>query len=128
MGQPSVGYLEEADTDVSSYNESVSEPCSDVCVNDQKKLWKDGIVPYEFDNNVSMELKTIVKYAMKAISKVSSIRFVIKTDQLDYVKIVDKDGYWSYVGKQGGKQVTTIFIYNSDSLSMIYFSYFILQS
>lgn len=42
----------------------------------------------------------------------SPIKFVERTNQIDYVKIVNKGGYWSYVGKQGGEQVITIFAYN----------------
>ncbi|PKC17079.1 hypothetical protein RhiirA5_369319 [Rhizophagus irregularis] len=34
----------------------------------------------------------------------SPIKFVERTNQIDYVKIVNKGGYWSYVGKQGGEQ------------------------
>ncbi|GBB94120.1 hypothetical protein RclHR1_26530002 [Rhizophagus clarus] len=84
------------------------EPCFDLCTNDSKKLWRKGIVPYEFNKGVSKNLVRSVKKAMKKISIVSTIRFVKKTDQLDYIEIVNKRGYWSYVGKRGGKQELSV--------------------
>ncbi|GBC03451.1 hypothetical protein RclHR1_05130003 [Rhizophagus clarus] len=77
------------------------EPCSDNCTNDSRKLWGKGIVSYCFDNGVSKNLIHSVKSAMKEISEASSIRFVKRTDQFDYVKIVDKGSYWSYVVTNG---------------------------
>ncbi|GES82165.1 peptidase family M12A-domain-containing protein [Rhizophagus clarus] len=84
------------------------EPCSDVCVNDSKKLWKNGIIPYEFDYKVSEDLIRYVKSAMKEIAKIGSIKFVKRTNQLDYIKIVNGGAYWSYVGKQGGEQELSV--------------------
>lgn len=36
---------------------------SDVCTNDEEKLWEYGIVPYVFKDNVSEELKDFVEEA-----------------------------------------------------------------
>jgi hypothetical protein len=84
---------------------------SDVCTKDEKKLWDNGTVPYKFDRNISVELQKIVKEAMKRITEVSSIVFEERKDQKDYIKIVDEDKFWSWVGKKGGRQV--IIIYNT---------------
>lgn len=100
------------------------KPCSDVCVNDPTKLWEKGIVPYKFDNMVSSELIHFVNKAMEEITKVSSIKFVERTNQIDYVKIVNKGGYWSYVGKHGGEQVITIFAYNINSYHLFFILYY----
>ncbi|RGB37445.1 hypothetical protein C1646_48968 [Rhizophagus diaphanus] len=81
------------------------KPCSDVCINDPTKLWEEGIVPYKFDNMVSSQF---VNKAMEEITMFSPIKFVERTN---HVKIVNKGGYWSYAGKQGGEQVITIFNY-----------------
>ncbi|EXX51429.1 hypothetical protein RirG_261780 [Rhizophagus irregularis DAOM 197198w] len=43
-----------------------------------------------FDNNVALGIQNIVSNAMNMISDVSSVKFVKRTDQSDYVKIVDK--------------------------------------
>lgn len=71
---------------------------SDVCIRDSSKLWPKGIIPYEFNYQVTNNLQQNVEIAMKEISKVSSIRFVRRTNQLDFIAIVDKGGYWSFVG------------------------------
>ncbi|CAB4383441.1 unnamed protein product [Rhizophagus irregularis] len=109
----SVDYLGQTakwtDTDViSCYKENTRKPCADVCIKKRTNLWPNGIVPYEFDNNVSLGLQNIVSNAMNMISDVSSVKFVKRTDQSDYVKIVDKGGYWSFVGRQGKDQELSV--------------------
>ncbi|UZO11745.1 uncharacterized protein OCT59_003303 [Rhizophagus irregularis] len=74
---------------------------SDVYIRDPHMLWQNGIIPYEFNNKVINNLRQYVEIAMKEISKVSSIRFVKRTDQLHFIEIVDK-------GKQGGKQELSV--------------------
>ncbi|PKK69819.1 hypothetical protein RhiirC2_850413 [Rhizophagus irregularis] len=86
----------------------MSGPYSDVCTNDLKKLWENGIVPYVFDDNVSFKLKKSVWKAMRRISSAGPIKFVKRKNQKDYIKIVEKGGYWSYVGKQGGEQELSV--------------------
>ncbi|CAB4383920.1 unnamed protein product [Rhizophagus irregularis] len=81
---------------------------SDVYIRDPHMLWQNGIIPYEFNNKVIDNLRQYVEIAMKEISKVSSIRFVKRTDQLHFIEIVDKGDYWSSVGKQGGKQELSV--------------------
>ncbi|RGB43810.1 hypothetical protein C1646_680032 [Rhizophagus diaphanus] len=71
---------------------------SDVCIRDLNMLWQNGIIPYEFNNKVINNLRQYVEITMKEISKVSSIRFVKRTDQLHFIEIVDKGEYWSSVG------------------------------
>ncbi|CAB5208265.1 unnamed protein product [Rhizophagus irregularis] len=117
MEQPSVTYqsvdylgqTHERTTDViSSFKENILEPYSDACVKKRTNLWPNGKLPYEFDNNVSSKLELIVLYAMKMISDVSSVKFVKRTDQSDYVRIVNKGGYWSFVGRQGKDQELSV--------------------
>ncbi|RGB35356.1 hypothetical protein C1646_759439 [Rhizophagus diaphanus] len=67
---------------------------SDVCTNDGKKLWEYRIVSYIFKHD---ELKKFVMEAMKRITRISVIKFVKRTNQRDYIKIIDKRKL-SYVG------------------------------
>ncbi|PKC56091.1 zincin [Rhizophagus irregularis] len=90
------------------FKENILEPYSDACVKKRTNLWPNGKLPYEFDNNVSSKLELIVLYAMKMISDVSSVKFVKRTDQSDYVRIVNKGGYWSFVGRQGKDQELSV--------------------
>lgn len=86
----------------------LSKLYSDVCVNDIAKLWIKGIVRYKFRGDVPRKLVDIVKMAMKIIEEVSSIKFVERTNQIDYVEIIDGGRYYSsFVGRKGGRQVIT---------------------
>ncbi|RGB23654.1 peptidase family M12A-domain-containing protein [Rhizophagus diaphanus] len=78
---------------------------SGVCTNDGKKLWKYGIVPYVFNDNVSDELRSFVEKAMRMIEGVSFVKFEKKkTHQIDFLKIIEKGKFASYVGKKGDEQ------------------------
>lgn len=41
---------------------------------------------------------------LKTIEAVTCIRFVKRTNEKDFIDIIDGDGCWSYVGKVGGRQ------------------------
>ncbi|CAB4400903.1 unnamed protein product [Rhizophagus irregularis] len=58
-----------------------------------------------FANLQSPQLKRKCQWK---ITMFSPIKFVERTNQIDYVKIVNKGGYWSYVGKQGGEQELSV--------------------
>ncbi|PKC11513.1 zincin [Rhizophagus irregularis] len=60
--------------------------------------WENGIVPYEFDRNLSTKLRDSVKSAMENIESKSSVKFVRRTNQRDYIKITDCKDYFSFVG------------------------------
>lgn len=60
---------------------------SNVFTNDSKKFWKDGIVPYVFNDNVTSELKGSAMEAMKRSAKISPMRNIVKyTDETNYIK------------------------------------------
>lgn len=44
---------------------------------------------------------------MKNIESESSVKFVRRTNQRDYIKIIDCKGYFSFVGKQGYRKICT---------------------
>ncbi|XP_063866225.1 astacin-like isoform X3 [Scylla paramamosain] len=78
-----------------------------IAVRDSIKLWDGAVVPYEF----SMEYTLLpieqlnIRRVMRDIAKHSCIRFVKRTDEQDYLKIiVDRDRCYSYVGRVGGEQ------------------------
>jgi choriolysin H len=55
---------------------------------------------------------------MSAISRDTCIRFVQRTNQADYVSIVNGDGCWSYIGRIVGKQELSLKIGDSKSSCM----------
>lgn len=84
---------------------------SDVCTNDENKLWKYAVVLFVFNDNMKEELKSFVRQAMRNISEVSIVKFIeirCQTDlnhQIDYIEIIDKGEFASYVGRIGNRQV-----------------------
>jgi hypothetical protein len=78
------------------------------------QLWPNGIVPYEFNVNVTAANQTAMRNAMAQWERVVNVRFVqcpgntCPGNQTDYVHIQDSTANNSPVGKQGGQQVINI--------------------
>lgn len=69
-------------------------------------LWPSGRIPYEIDPAVSDPGR--VTQAIAAWEAVTRVRFVPRTTELDYVRMVDGTGCASYVGRVGGAQVVQL--------------------
>ncbi|CAG8517392.1 9052_t:CDS:2 [Diversispora eburnea] len=77
------------------------------------KKWKNGIVPYIFGASLPNELRNNVLKAMEMF-KDCSITFVERTNEMDYLKIINGKGYWSSLGRIGGMQELSIAPGNSN--------------
>jgi len=75
--------------------------------------WPDGIVPYEFDANVLMWQQDSMLAAMGVWESVSSVDFVARTTEPNYVHIQAATVNNSMVGMQGGMQVINIASWNT---------------
>ncbi|POG81960.1 hypothetical protein GLOIN_2v1867701 [Rhizophagus irregularis DAOM 181602=DAOM 197198] len=89
MERPSVAYAAKwTDADVISYYKENMRPCvNHVLMSGRTEYFRMNstiMCPWE------LGLQIIVSNAMNMISNVSSVKFVKRTDQSDYVKIVDK--------------------------------------
>ena len=75
-------------------------------VRSQASLWPNGEVPYAFKSSVSPSIRAKICAALNIIEQQTCIRFVIRSNQADYVEFrsYDSDDCASYVGRQGGKQ------------------------
>jgi hypothetical protein len=73
-------------------------------VNAAGQKWPGGVIPYEIDPAASAETRSAFAGAKADYDAKTTIRFVPRTNQADYVRIVTSDGCWSYVGKIGGRQ------------------------
>jgi astacin (peptidase family M12A)/peptidase inhibitor family I36 len=73
-------------------------------VNAAGQKWPGGVIPYVIDGAASAETRSAFEGAKADYHAKTSIRFVARTNQADYVRIITSDGCWSYVGKIGGKQ------------------------
>lgn len=68
------------------------------------QTWPDGIVPYEFNENVNNLNRQRTRAAMQEIMDVCRVRFVPRTNQPDYLVIRDSTGNSAALGWQGGPQ------------------------
>ncbi|CAG8652656.1 1474_t:CDS:2, partial [Paraglomus brasilianum] len=81
--------------------------------------WVNGIVPYIFDPFLSANISGTVKKAMERIESVSSVKFVERTNEQDYIKIVSKEGSYSCVGRQcKGEQELSIAAGDANSIGI----------
>jgi hypothetical protein len=70
--------------------------------------WPSGIVPYEFDGNVSQENQTRMLAAMAEWEMVATVYFQPRNGATSYLHIQASDQNSSFIGKQGGGQVVNI--------------------
>lgn len=81
------------------------------------EFWPDGIVYFEFDDNVSDSRRTDMLEAMDEWMAVSGVVFLPRFGQADYVHIYHSNANASMVGVQGGQQ--NIYIVSWDSRFII---------
>jgi len=75
-------------------------------------LWPNGIVPFEFDANVTPTNVAAMLQAMQELTQVASITFVLRTNQPNFIHIQNSDGNNSAVGCIGGQQIINIYNWN----------------
>jgi hypothetical protein len=76
------------------------------------QLWPNGVVPYEFDANVTPISQTLILKAMADWQAVAPVNFRLRSGEANYVHIQNSGGNNSQIGAQGGRQI--INIYNWD--------------
>lgn len=77
-------------------------------------FWSNGIIPYEFDANVTSVHQTAMLTSMGDWQAAANVQFRARTDEDNYVHIQDSTGNNSSVGMIGGKQVINIFNWNNE--------------
>ncbi|XP_022083878.1 zinc metalloproteinase nas-4-like [Acanthaster planci] len=70
--------------------------------------WPEGIVPYIIDDSYDDSSRRHIISAFTIIHISTCIRFVPRIDQRDYIHILPKNGCWSYIGRQGGRQELSV--------------------
>ncbi|XP_068191530.1 hatching enzyme 1.2-like [Antennarius striatus] len=68
-------------------------------------------IPYSISDYFYDSEKTRIENAMETFNKKTCIRFVPYTGQPDYLRIESELGCWSSVGRDGGPQVVSLFVY-----------------
>ncbi|XP_077350916.1 high choriolytic enzyme 1-like [Festucalex cinctus] len=79
----------------------------------QSCRWKKGAngyvaIPYVVTREFPAWEKQKVETAMRSFHASTCIRFVPWNGEFDYVSVENKDGCYSFLGRQGGKQVVSI--------------------
>ncbi|CAL8069317.1 unnamed protein product [Orchesella dallaii] len=76
---------------------------------DQKYRWNNKTVHYEFEPNYPAELEATFKKAIEHISERTCVRFQPRSEHdPDYISVISSSSCYSYVGRQGGKQVISL--------------------
>ncbi len=68
-----------------------------------------GVIPYEFDGNVSASNQQRAIDAMADWEARSGVNFIQRAGHANYIHIFSGTGNWSYVGMIGGRQDISIF-------------------
>ncbi|XP_035227709.1 astacin-like metalloprotease toxin 5 [Stegodyphus dumicola] len=70
--------------------------------------WPNGVVPYEVDEEIYPIWDLLMK-SMRHIEERSCIRFKQRTNEKDYIRIVQANGCWSFWGRLGiGEQKVSL--------------------
>ena len=68
------------------------------------RLWPNNTVYYTINGNVPQSSRAGFLRAVDFYNKNTNIRLVQRTNQRDYIEVVDAGGCWSAIGRSGGRQ------------------------
>nr|BAJ23941.1 hatching enzyme [Hypomesus nipponensis] len=66
------------------------------------------VIAYTIGSEYSGREREIIETALRSFTPVSCLRFVPRTRETDYIRVVSQDGCFSSLGRQGGPQVLSI--------------------
>jgi len=75
-----------------------------IAIRGEEFRWPDGLVPF----TVEAVLRDLVQSAIDHWEQQTPFRFIPRTDEEDFVSFEHQTGCWSYVGRQGGRQVISL--------------------
>ena len=70
--------------------------------------WPGGKIYYENTLSNIPSFNVLLRKAIKEIEDMTCIRFIKRTTEPDYIKIISKHGCYSYIGKIGGPQTLSL--------------------
>ena len=84
-------------------------------VKEERKLWLNGIIPYEVDVTLNRRAKAAIRKTITYFQNKTCIRFRTKRkEDMDYIKYVNQPGCWSFIGVKGGMQLLSVGPYCED--------------
>ncbi|PHI19259.1 hypothetical protein CEQ90_13685 [Lewinellaceae bacterium SD302] len=89
----------------SSYDPEISRS---VATTVASRFWSNGVMPYEIEANHPR--KSIIEKAIAEVMDKTNLTLVPRKSEKSYLKFIDDDGCWSYVGKRSGNKVNEISI------------------
>jgi len=79
----------------------------------ERNFWEGGIVPFEFDNNVTTTNQTLMLNAMQVWENVANVQFVARQPaDTSFLHIQNSTENSSPIGPQGGQSTVNIFNWN----------------
>ncbi|KAK0136317.1 High choriolytic enzyme 2 [Merluccius polli] len=85
-----------------------ADPCTATGCNWSKSKRGFAYVPIKISTRYSMAERQVIIQSLVEFHSVSCIRFVWRLCQHDYLYFFPGNGCWSYVGRQGGRQLVSI--------------------
>ncbi|MDE1463641.1 M12 family metallopeptidase [Spartinivicinus poritis] len=70
----------------------------------KRSLWPNGVLYYQIDSNYPSQGRSKIEAALKYVASKTNVKFVKRTNQSNYVKVINGSGCWSYVGMTGRQQ------------------------
>lgn len=70
----------------------------------ERKLWPLRTVPYTFAKSFDSQSRRAIIAGFELIETNTCIKFKPRVKEVDYLKIIEEDGCWSFVGRRGKKQ------------------------
>ncbi len=75
--------------------------------------WPDGLVYYDFDASISQLNRDRTRASMDLLEAKAGMVFSPRTNEPNYIHIIEDGGNWSYVGMVGGSQPLSMYNWNS---------------
>ncbi len=84
------------------------KPMGTGIINSPNQRWPGGVIPYEIDGNANAATRSAFEGAKRDYDAKTVLRWVPRTNQAKWVRIITGDGCWSYLGTIGGRQDLSI--------------------
>lgn len=81
-------------------------------------------VPFIYDSGVTTSINEAVNQAIDEYNTKTCVRFTPRNGEADYIKFINSDGCWSYIGKQTGEQVDTVLFHDIFILNLSFLNIF----
>jgi Alpha-L-arabinofuranosidase B (ABFB) domain/Astacin (Peptidase family M12A) len=93
-----IAHLDGSPLSAHESEERVRPQGSGIIRNPEQK-WPGGVIPYEFDGSATPAARNAFLVAKADFDAKTAVRFVPRNGQANYIRIVTKDGCYSYVGR-----------------------------